>query len=198
MTTNASIRANVETLINLGFSVEDAVRLATKAANPTVTATAVEPKQTAAKPKASTPAPKAEPKAPAKPTTSAKPKAEKPAKKPTAKQTAREESKSIDGFAVMAQTKFAVEKTVRTDNGAECYKITLADGQARLGKAEWYAVTKLFGEELYASYYRGAWSTPINPVKFLAGKGLSKAQVAIVTAAKAARKAARDAAKATA
>ena len=185
MTNTTAIATTISTLMNLGYSLEEAATIA-KALNPTE----------AAKPSKSTKSAKPTKEPTAK--TTAKPsKSTKSTKsaKPTKAELDREAAKSLDGKAILAATKFAVsESTDSRDN--KVWLATLGEGQERLSKPEWLALTNYLGAEYDCSYYRGNWQFRFDPTKVLNGGKLSKAEAKAIAERKAARKAAKAAAKA--
>jgi hypothetical protein len=185
MTNTTAIATTISTLMNLGYSLEEAATIA-KALNPTE----------AAKPSKSTKSakPTKEPtaKQSAKPSKSTKSKSEKPTKA----ELDREAAKSLDGKAILAATKFAVSESTDSRDNSKVWLATLGEGQARLSKPEWLALTNYLGAEYDCSYYRGNWQFRFDPTKVLNGGKLSKAEAKAIADRKAARKAAKAAAKA--
>jgi hypothetical protein len=170
--------------MNLGYSLEEAATIA-KALNPTE----------AAKPSKSKSAkPTKEPtaKTAAKPSKSTKSKSAKPTKA----ELDREAAKSLDGKAILAATKFAVSESTDSRDNSKVWLATLGEGQERLSKPEWLALTNYLGAEYDCSYYRGNWQFRFDPTKVLNGGKLSKAEAKAIAERKAARKAAKAAAKA--
>lgn len=180
MTKATTIAATINTLMSLGYGFEEAAAIA-KALNPSETA----------KPSKST-------------------KSAKPTKEPTAKKSAkptkaakktkaeldREAAAQLDGKAILAATKFAVSESTDSRDNSKVWLATLGEGQARLAKPEWLALTNYLGAEYDCSYYRGNWQFRFNPTKVLNGGKLSKAEAKAIAERKAARKAAKAAAKA--
>lgn len=184
MTNTTAIATTISTLMNLGYSLEEAATIA-KALNPTE----------AAKPSKSKSAkPTKEPttKQSAKPSKSAKSKSAKPTKA----ELDREAAKSLDGKAILAATKFAVSESTDSRDNSKVWLATLGEGQARLSKPEWLALTNYLGAEYDCSYYRGNWQFRFDPTNVLNGGKLSKAEAKAIAERKAARKAAKAAAKA--
>ena len=179
MTNTTAIATTISTLMNLGYSLEEAATIA-KALNPSETA---KPSKAAKKP---TKEPTA--KQSAKPT--------KAAKKPTKAELDREAAKSLDGKAILAATKFAVSESTDSRDNSKVWLATLGEGQERLSKPEWLALTNYLGAEYDCSYYRGNWQFRFDPTKVLNGGKLSKAEAKAIADRKAARKAAKAAAKA--
>ena len=186
MTNTTAIATTISTLMNLGYSLEEAATIA-KALNPS---------ETAKPSKSKSAKPTKEPKAMA----SAKPSrsATKSAKsaKPTKAELDREAAKSLDGKAILAATKFAVSESTDSRDGSKVWLATLGEGQERLSKPEWLALTNYLGAEYDCSYYRGNWQFRFNPTNVLNGGKLSKAEAKAIADRKAARKAAKAAAKA--
>lgn len=185
MTNTTAIATTISTLMNLGYSLEEAATIA-KALNPSETA----------KPSKSTKSakPTKEPtaKTAAKPSKSSKSKSAKPTKA----ELDREAAKSLDGKAILAATKFAVSESTDSRDGSNVWLATLGEGQERLSKPEWLALTNYLGAEYDCSYYRGNWQFRFNPTNVLNGGKLSKAEAKAIADRKATRKAAKAAAKA--
>ena len=184
MTNTTTIAATINTLMSLGYSLEEAATIA-KALNPSETA----------KPSKSTKSakPTKEPtaKTAAKPSKSTKSKSAKPTKA----ELDREAAKSLDGKAILAATKFAVSESTDSRDNSKVWLATLGEGQERLSKPEWLALTNYLGAEYDCSYYRGNWQFRFDPTKVLNGGKLSKAEAKAIADRKAARKAAKAAAK---
>lgn len=181
MTNTTAIATTISTLMNLGYSLEEAATIA-KALNPSE----------AAKPSKSTKSAK-----PTKePTAKQSAKPTKAAKKPTKAELDREAAKSLDGKAILAATKFAVSESTDSRDNSKVWLATLGEGQERLSKPEWLALTNYLGAEYDCSYYRGNWQFRFDPTNVLNGGKLSKAEAKAIADRKAARKAAKAAAKA--
>lgn len=187
MTNTTAIATTISTLMNLGYSLEEAATIA-KALNPTE----------AAKPSKSTKSAKPTKEPTAKTTAKPSKSATKSAKsaKPTKSELDREAAKSLDGKAILAATKFAVSESTDSRDNSKVWLATLGEGQARLSKPEWLALTNYLGAEYDCSYYRGNWQFRFDPTKVLNGGKLSKAEAKAIAERKAARKAAKAAAKA--
>ena len=182
MTINTTMAIELKALTDVGFSIEDAIKAYTaihgtqpKAEKATTKAT--QPKaESKAKAKAQ---PKAESKAKAK----AQPKAEK----------ATTKADADHGKALMANCKFVIEQTVRTDDPTvTVWRVSLAE---RVSKTDWADLNAYFGATFDAGYWRGGWSCPVDPAKVLAGGKLTAKQSKIVADRKAARVATREARK---
>ena len=182
MTNTTAIATTISTLMNLGYSLEEAATIA-KALNPSETSKSTKSAKPTKEPKA---------KASAKPSKSTKSKSAKPTKA----ELDREAAKSLDGKAILAATKFAVSESTDSRDGSKVWLATLGEGQERLSKPEWLALTNYLGAEYDCSYYRGNWQFRFDPTKVLNGGKLSKAEAKAIADRKAARKAAKAAAKA--
>jgi chemotaxis protein histidine kinase CheA len=193
---------SIATLVSAGLSVEDAVKAVTLLGGAKTATTKTQPKAEKATAKA------AQPKAESKATTKAQPKAESKAKaQPKAekattkaeKATTKAEKATVKadadhGKALMANCKFVIEQTVRTDDPTvTVWRVSLAE---RVAKSDWADMKAYFGREFDAGYWRGAWTFPFNPTKVLAGGKLTAKQSEAIADRKAARAAAREARKA--
>lgn len=167
MTTMTKTMAeSIATLVSAGLSVEDAVKAVTLLGG------------------AKTATTKAQPKAESKATTKAQPKAER----------ATAKADADHGKALMANCKFVIEQTVRTDDPTvTVWRVSLAE---RVAKSDWADMNAYFGATFDAGYWRGAWTFPFNPTKVLAGGKLTAKQSEVIADRKAARAAAREARKA--
>ena len=117
-------------------------------------------------------------------TTKAQPKAER----------ATAKADADHGKALMANCKFVIEQTVRTDDPTvTVWRVSLAE---RVAKSDWADMNAYFGATFDAGYWRGAWTFPFNPTKVLAGGKLTAKQSEVIADRKAARAAAREARKA--
>ena len=176
---------SVKKLVDCGFSIEDAFKIATLEEGKAPAATA----KTA--PKKIAPAKQEKPakKAPAK--------QEKPAKKLTAKQAAREANleaaKGLDALALITGAKWTVEQGTHTLTGETIWTIKPVD---RFDKAAFYAVSKQFSDDLDGGYFRGGWTVRIDPTEYLRTGKLDTVTAKRVADIKAERKAAREAKKA--
>lgn len=186
MTNTTAIATTISTLMNLGYSLEEAATIA-KALNPSETAKPSKSKS--AKP---TKEPKA--KASAKPPKSATKSAK--SAKPTKAELDREAAKSLDGKAIFMATNFAIMESEDSRDGSKVWLLGLDESQARLSKPEWLAVTNFLGEVADAGYYRAHWQFRFDPLHFVQTGELTKAEAKFVADRKAARKAAKTAAKA--
>lgn len=118
---------------------------------------------------------KTQPKAESKATTTAKPNAE-------------------NGKSLMLNCKFNIEQATRTDDSSvKVWRVSLAE---RVAKSDWADLSRYFGAEFDAGYWRGAWTFCFDPSKVLAGGEMTAKQSKAVEARKAERKAAREAKKA--
>lgn len=190
MTTMTKTMAeNIATLVSAGLSVEDAVKAVTLLGE------------------AKTATKKAQPKAESKATKAAQPKAEtekvggitrvrktqpKAESKATATVTAKPNAEN--GKALMLNCKFNIEQATRTDDpSVKVWRVSLAE---RVAKSDWADLSRYFGAEFDAGYWRGAWTFCFDPSKVLAGGEMTAKQSKAVEERKAERKAAREAKKA--
>jgi hypothetical protein len=94
----------------------------------------------------------------------------------------------------MLNCKFNIEQATRTDDpSVKVWRVSLAE---RVAKSDWADLSRYFGAEFDAGYWRGAWTFCFDPSKVLAGGEMTAKQSKAVEARKAERKAAREAKKA--
>ena len=178
MMTTAMAR-ELRKLTEAGFSIEDAVAIVAVLHDGIDTQPKAE--KVTAKAKAQ---PKAESKA------KATPKVQPKAEKATATKV---QPKAENGKALLANCKFVIEQTVRTDDPTvTVWRVSLAE---RVSKSEWVDLNAYFGATFDAGYWRGGWSCPVDPAMVLAGGTLTAKQSKIVADRKAARMATREARK---
>lgn len=179
-----TMATELKKLVDAGFSIEDAVAIvavlhdginqpkaekATKAAQPKAETGKVEKVGGITRVKAQ---PKAESKS--KTTVTAKPNAE-------------------NGKALMLNCKFNIEQATRTDDpSVKVWRVSLAE---RVAKSDWADLSRYFGAEFDAGYWRGAWTFCFDPSNVLTGGKMTAKQSKAVEARKAERKAAREAKK---
>ena len=169
-----TMATELKKLVDVGFSIEDAVAIVAVLHDGIDTQPKAESKATT----------KAQPKAESKATTKAQPKAER----------ATAKADADHGKALMANCKFVIEQTVRTDDPTvTVWRVSLAE---RVAKSDWADMNAYFGATFDAGYWRGAWTFPFNPTKVLAGGKLTAKQSEVIADRKAARAAAREARKA--
>ena len=157
-----TMATELKKLVDVGFSIEDAVAIVAVLHDGIDT----------------------QPKAESKATTKAQPKAER----------ATAKADADHGKALMANCKFVIEQTVRTDDPTvTVWRVSLAE---RVAKSDWADMNAYFGATFDAGYWRGAWTFPFNPTKVLAGGKLTAKQSEVIADRKAARAAAREARKA--
>lgn len=183
----------IKKLVDCGFSIEDAFKLATLEEGAAAKTPA---KQEKSVPKKAAPA-----KQEAKPVTAKKAPAKqgKPEKKLTAKQAAREANleaaKGLDALALITGAKWTVEAAKHSLTGEDVWVIKPVE---RFDKAAFYAVSKQFSEDLDGGYFRGGWTVRIDPTEYLATGKVGDVAAKRIADIKAARKAAREAKKAEA
>ena len=169
--TNATI-ATIKKLVEAGFSIEDAYKLAALEAG---AKSAPKPAKSASKKTA-----------PA-----------KQEKKLTAKQAAREANieaaKSLDALALITGAKWTVEQGTHTLTGETIWTVKPVE---RFDKAQFYAVSKQLSDDLDGGYFRGGWTVRIDPTEYLATGKVGDVAAKRIADLKAARKAAREAKKA--
>lgn len=169
----------IKKLVDCGFSVEDAFKLATLEEGKAPAATA---KKTTPAKQEKKPAKKAAP--------------AKQEKKLTAKQAAREANleaaKSLDGLALITGAKWTVEAAKHSLTGEDVWVIKPVE---RFDKAAFYAVSKQFSDDLDGGYFRGGWTVRIDPAEYLATGKVGDVAAKRIADLKAARKAAREAKK---
>ena len=189
MTTMTKTMAeNIATLVSAGLSIEDAVKAVTLFGE------------------AKTATKKAQPKAEGKATKAAKPKAEvekvggitrvkaQPKAESKSKATATAKPNAENGKALMLNCKFNIEQVTRTDDpSVKVWRVSLAE---RVAKSDWADLSRYFGAEFDAGYWRGAWTFPFDPSNVLAGGEMTAKQSKAIEVRKAERKAAREAKKA--
>lgn len=185
MTNTTAIATTISTLMNLGYSLEEAATIA-KALNPSETA---KPSKSV---KSAKPTKEPTAKTTAKPSKSAKSKSAKPTKA----ELDREAAKSLDGKAIFMATNFAIMESEDSRDGSKVWLLGLDESQARLSKPEWLAVTNFLGATADASYYRAHWQFRFDPLHFVQTGELTKAEAKFVADRKAERKAAKAATKA--
>lgn len=169
----------IKKLVDCGFSIEDAFKLATLEEGAAAKAPAKQEKSAPKAAKKATPA--------------------KQEKKLTAKQAAREAnieaSKSLDALALITGAKWTVEAAKHSLTGEDVWVIKPVE---RFDKAAFYAVSKQFSEDLDGGYFRGGWTVRIDPTEYLATGKVGDVAAKRIADIKAARKAAREAKKAEA
>ena len=192
MTTMTKTMAeSIATLVSAGLSVEDAVKAVTLLGE------------------AKTTTKKAQPKAESKATKAAQPKAEtgkvekvggitrvkaQPKAESKSKTTATAKPNAENGKALMLNCKFNIEQATRTDDpSVKVWRVSLAE---RVAKSDWADLSRYFGAEFDAGYWRGAWTFCFDPSKVLAGGEMTAKQSKAVEERKAERKAAREAKRA--
>lgn len=189
-TINAKQAQALKALVNAGFSFEEAAVMykalvgdeqpkAEKATKATATKKAQPKAETGKVEKVGgiTRVRKTQPKAESKATTTAKP-------KPNAE----------NGKALMLNCKFNIEQTTRTDDpSVKVWRVSLAE---RVAKPDWADLSRYFGAEFDAGYWRGAWTFSFDPTNVLAGGKMTAKQSKALEDRKAERKAAREAKKA--
>ncbi len=169
-----TMATELKKLVDAGFSIEDAVAIVAVLHDGIDTQPKAESKAKA----------KVQPKAESKATTKAQPKAER----------ATAKADADHGKALMANCKFVIAQTVRTDDPTvTVWRVSLAE---RVAKSDWADMNAYFGATFDAGYWRGAWTFPFNPTKVLAGGKLTAKQSEAIADRKAARAAAREARKA--
>ena len=192
-TINAKQAQALKALVDAGFSFEEAA----------VMYKALVGEQ----PKAEKATKKAQPKAESKATKAAQPKAEvekvggitrvkktQPKAESKATTTAKPKPNAENGKALMLNCKFNIEKTVRTDDpSVAVWRVSLAE---RVAKPDWADLSRYFGAEFDAGYWRGAWTFSFDPTNVLAGGKMTAKQSKALEDRKAERKAAREAKKA--
>ena len=187
-TITKTMAENIETLVSAGLSIEDAVKAvtllgeaktATKKAQPKA-----ESKAKAAQPKAETG--KVEKVGGITRVRKTQPKAESKAK--------AAQPNAENGKTLMLNCKFNIEQETRTDDpSVKVWRVSLAE---RVAKSDWADLSRYFGAEFDAGYWRGAWTFCFDPSNVLAGGEMTAKQSKAVEARKAERKAAREAKKA--
>ena len=99
-----------------------------------------------------------------------------------------------NGKTLMLNCKFNIEQATRTDDpSVKVWRVSLAE---RVAKSDWADLSRYFGAEFDAGYWRGAWTFCFDPSNVLAGGEMTAKQSKAVEARKAERKAAREAKKA--
>lgn len=183
-TITTAMAVELKALTDAGFSIEDAIKAYTaihgdvqpKAEKATKATKKAQPKAEVEKVGGITRVRKTQPKAESKATTAtAKPNAE-------------------NGKGLMLNCKFNIEQATRTDDpSVKVWRVSLAE---RVAKSDWADLSRYFGAEFDAGYWRGAWTFCFDPSKVLAGGEMTAKQSKAVEARKAERKAAREAKKA--
>lgn len=192
-TINAKQAQALKALVNAGFSFEEAAVMYKALVGDE-------------QPKAEKATKKAQPKAESKATKAAQPKAEvekvggitrvrKTQPKAESKATtATAKPNAENGKGLMLNCKFNIEQATRTDDpSVKVWRVSLAE---RVAKSDWVDLSRYFGAEFDAGYWRGAWTFCFDPSKVLAGGEMTAKQSKAVEARKAERKAAREAKKA--
>lgn len=193
MTITTSMAAELKALTEAGFSIEDAIKAYT-AIHGNV------------QPKAEKATTKAQPKAESKATKAAQPKAEvekvggitrvkkTQPKADKATTTAKPKANAENGKALMLNSKFNIEKTVRTDDpSVAVWRVSLVE---RVEKSDWSDLSRYLGAEFDAGYWKGAWTFCFDPSKVLAGGKLTKTAEKAIAKRRAERVASREAKKA--
>lgn len=178
-TITATMAVELKALTDVGFSIEDAIKAYTAIHG------GAQPKAE----KATKATKKAQPKAESKATKAAQPKAES-----KATTTAKPKPNAENGKALMLNCKFNIEQVTRTDDPTvSVWRVSLAE---RVAKSDWADISRYFGAEFDAGYWRGAWTFCFDPSNVLTGGKMTAKQSKAVEERKAERKAAREAKKA--